>query len=70
MSNDHPADRIRVDKAHVQAEWNQVVLQDSGLQVQVSWDKSPQCKDRQETVERLERIVAALNLYLHDVDNA
>lgn len=70
VSDDHLADSICIDEAHIQSEGDQMMLQDGRLQVQVRWDKSPDRKNRKETVERLDGIEAALALYFHDVCDA
>lgn len=46
MRNDDLRYCLRVKKPHKEDEWNEMVVQDHGLKVQVDWDKSPGGEER------------------------
>lgn len=69
VSDNHPADGVRVDESDIHAKRNQMVLQDGRLQIQVCRGESPHHKDREKAVQRLDWIQAALRPNAHDVDD-
>lgn len=70
MSSDHLTNRVCIDQTGKEYEWNEMLMKDFGLQVQVGRDKRPGDEERDKAEESNARLIATLATGFDDVDAA
>jgi hypothetical protein len=70
VGTNHSPNSVRIHQADIQAEWDQVVLKDGRVEIEISRHKDPSQNKRKKAVEGLDGVLSFLLSNLHDMGYA